>query len=229
MNTEGFRSSLTSKNNSNVASNMDLQFDTLLLTLAVNIFFKKSFKIKNHSILVLSLLFFGSFPELQIGILPILFSQKEQIEVLAENFDPQDLTNFVLAYFAIQILQYLESQEIWTLICYLSLFQIIRKPDFLKNFIRPLRVGLAPVSVILTFSGFYKQVMNCSGFISIQVGLGFLTFCFSFFASVVLRPDNHEILKIFTLKTFAQDQLKGPHAISNMISTFICFILSKST
>ena len=73
---------------------------------------------------------------------------------LFRTADSQDATNFVLIYFTILVLNSLEYPKdlplIWSSIPTLSLFQIVRKPDFLKKWIRPLRVAMAPVSFVLT-------------------------------------------------------------------------------
>ena len=77
---------------------------------------------------------------------------------LIRTADSQDATNFVLIYFTILVLNNLEYPKdlpfIWSHIPKLSLFQIVRKPDFLKKWLRPYRVAMAPVSFTLTiFAG----------------------------------------------------------------------------
>ena len=85
-----------------------------------------------------------------------------ELKILVQKIEPQDATNFVLTYFTMAVLQSISPMEnlqsLWQTVPALSLFQIIRKPDSFKKFIRPIRVGLAPVSVILTWVGAYYEI-----------------------------------------------------------------------
>ena len=54
-------------------------------------------------------------------------------------------------------------------------------------------------------------------------------FGFSFLASIVLRPDNYEIIRILAIPLpYRIDYLKEPHAYCNIISTTLCFFLSQA-
>ena len=87
-----------------------------------------------------------------------------ELRILIQKFEPQDATNFVLTYFTMAVLQSISLMEnlcfLWQTVPILSLFQIIRKPNSFKKFIRPIRVGLAPVSVILTWIASYYQIYD---------------------------------------------------------------------
>ena len=51
---------------------------------------------------------------------------------------------------------------------------------------------------------------------------------FSLFASIVLRPDNYEVIRMLALPLpHRVDYLKEAHAYCNMISTFLCLALSQ--
>ena len=51
---------------------------------------------------------------------------------------------------------------------------------------------------------------------------------FSIFASIILRPDNYEIIQLLGLPLpYRVDYLKEPHAYCNMISTLLCLGLSQ--
>ena len=64
-----------------------------------------------------------------------------------------------------------------------------------------------------------------------QIFRGLMAACasgFSLFASIVLRPDNYEVIRLLALPLpHRVDYLKEPHAYCNMISTFLCFALSQ--
>ena len=87
-----------------------------------------------------------------------------ELKILVQKIEPQDATNFVLTYFTMAVLQAISPIEnlrfLWQTVPALSLFQIIRKPNSFKKFIRPIRVSLAPVSVILTWIASYYQIYD---------------------------------------------------------------------
>ena len=89
------------------------------------------------------------------------------LKILFNSLDAQDATNFVLAYFTFAMLNksthslsssQLSLKDYWMPIPYLSLFQILRKPDSFKKAIRPIRVGLAPISIVLTCNASIHQI-----------------------------------------------------------------------
>ena len=98
----------------------------------------------------------------------------EDLRTLFNSLDAQDATNFVLAYFTFAMLNksshsplspQLSMNDYWMPIPYLSLFQILRKPDSFKKAVRPIRVGLAPVSIVLTCNASIHQI-TANGVIS---------------------------------------------------------------
>ena len=84
----------------------------------------------------------------------------QEAKVLLDTFDPQDAINFVLAYSTFMALGTLDLKDNWLAIPSLSIFQLVRKPDSLKRILRPIRVGMAPVSVILTWNASYHQILT---------------------------------------------------------------------
>ena len=64
-----------------------------------------------------------------------------------------------------------------------------------------------------------------------QIFRGLMAACasgFSLFASIVLRPDNYEVIRLLALPLpHRVDYLKVPHAYCNMISTILCVALSQ--
>ena len=99
----------------------------------------------------------------------------EDLKMLFNSLDAQDATNFVLAYFTFAMLNksthsllssQLSMKDYWMPIPYLSLFQILRKPDSFKKAIRPIRVGLAPISIVLTCNASIHQI-TANGVISV--------------------------------------------------------------
>ncbi len=146
----------------------------ICLTLAINVFFKKSFKISKHASIILHLLWLGFLDEESYHWIWILWPKNHAIKNNFKKFftslDSQDATNFVLTLFTLLILKSgkpLEVSWLWKWIGYLAMFQIVRKPDSFKKLICPLRVGLAPVSVILTWAASWRQIW-ISGFFSLQ-------------------------------------------------------------
>lgn len=154
-------------------------------------------------------------------------SELEIVQNLLRSLDQQDAINFIMTFFTMMVLQSdkIHSNVIWATIPWLSLFQIIRKPDSFKRIIRPIRVGLAPISVILTIFAAFIQVEE-SGFFQTSGILAFIAGTLSCLAATFLRPDNHEVLQLFFTKR-TLDELKGPHAYCNILSTLLCYFLSK--
>ena len=76
----------------------------------------------------------------------------------------------------------------------------------------------------MTKEGFFLQFL-------FQIFRGLMAACasgFSLFASIVLRPDNYEVIRLLALPMpHRVDYLKEPHAYCNMISTFLCLALSQ--
>ena len=95
-----------------------------------------------------------------------------ELRKLIQGFDPQDATNYVLTFFTLKIISVTSGDlnylpKWWGMVPWLSLFQILRKPDSWKNLIRPVRVGLAPVSVIVTWTAAFHQIFF-SGIFSLK-------------------------------------------------------------
>ena len=97
----------------------------------------------------------------------LIIQKFEEVKMLFNSLDAQDATNFVLAYFTFAMLNksthsplstQLSMKDYWMPIPYLSLFQILRKPDSFKKAIRPIRVGLAPISIVLTCNASIHQI-----------------------------------------------------------------------
>ena len=145
---------------------MDLFLKIGLRSLAINIFFKKSFQLSAHlkvifTALLLSLLQ-DYLPFYLTCLLICVFIWKMIWLKILRNADAQDATNFIMVYFTLLVLHSLEFPGdlplIWSNIPILSLFQIIRKPDSLKKLMRQIRVALAPVSFILTMFASISQI-----------------------------------------------------------------------
>ena len=94
----------------------------------------------------------------------LYFKKYEELKTIINSFDSQDATNLVLAYFTFAMLNksnhsdFSHCKEYWLPIPYLSIFQILRKPDSFKKFIRPIRIGLAPISIVLTCNATIHQI-----------------------------------------------------------------------
>ena len=145
---------------------MDFFLKIGLRSLAINIFFKKSFQLSAHlkviCIALLLSLFQDYLPFYLTCLLICVFIWKMICPKILRNADAQDATNFIMVYFTLLVLHSLEFPGdlplIWSNIPILSLFQIIRKPDSLKKWMRQIRVALAPVSFILTMFASISQI-----------------------------------------------------------------------
>ena len=147
---------------------MDLILKIGLRSLSINIFFKKSFQLSNLKMVFITLLLSllqDYLPTLYFYLASLLicvFIWKTFWFKILRNVDAQDATNFIMVYFTLLVLNNLEYPRdlplVWSCIPKLSLFQIIRKPDSLKKWIRPIRVALAPVSFILTIFASISQI-----------------------------------------------------------------------
>ena len=145
-------------------SEMDFLLKLGLRTIAINVFFKKSFHLRTHCKVIFTALllsFLQDFLSNQVTWI-LIGAFIWIIRLMIRNGDSQDATNFVLVYFTLLVLSSLEFPQdlpkVWSAIPYLALFQIIRKPDSLKKCVRKLRVALAPVSFILTMFASVSQL-----------------------------------------------------------------------
>ena len=152
---------------------MDFFLKIGLRSLAINIFFKKSFQLSAHLKVIFTALLLSLFqdylPFYLTCLLICVFIWKMIWLKILRNADAQDATNFIMVYFTLLVLHSLEFPGdlplIWSNIPILSLFQIIRKPDSLKKLMRQIRVALAPVSFILTmFATIYQIYFHSNDF-----------------------------------------------------------------
>ena len=101
----------------------------------------------------------------------------------------------------------------------------------------PLLLYIGKHSETISFSKFQIVIFICDErrvfFLQFlfQIFRGLMAACasgFSLFASIVLRPDNYEVIRLLALPMpHRVDYLKEPHAYCNMISTFLCLALSQ--
>jgi hypothetical protein len=116
----------------------------------------------------------------------------------------------------------------WVTIPLLSLFQIVRNPTFVKNLLRPIRVGLGPTSFLWTVATSGLQIKAETDKPEINyfvVSLSLVSGLCSFLAIVIFRPDNTQLFgKLFPANIESVWPLKSRtkfHGCLNLVAVFI--------
>ncbi len=157
-----------------------LNVNHFCVALAINTFFRKSFKVaENAGFLAIWLFLVGTTSDsdtvkfiaytLTASIVAVIASKgtQEYQKFWMENTDRQDLINFVVTYYFVRQACGLSSQlpdedlisNNWKWVPIMSLLQITRNPIQLKNFLRPLRVACGPTSICAAVLMGYLQVL----------------------------------------------------------------------
>jgi hypothetical protein len=101
----------------------------------------------------------------------------------------------------------------WLAVPILSLFQLVRNPTFIKNFLRPIRVGLGPTTFLWTVAASGLQLMSAFGLNLGSAAATIAVFAFalvsgvsSMLAILIFRPDNSEVLQGSILQSNISDE-----------------------
>ena len=107
-----------------------------------------------------------------------------------------------------------------------------RNPTWIKNILRPIRVGLGPTSILATLCISGTQIW-AGGMFQTTLSLGI--FLSTFLAGCVFRPDNQEVINALTaaIPMIAQlfppqtlySTLKCVHGGLNIVSVLISIVI----
>mmetsp|Transcript_2158 Transcript_2158/g.5071 ORF Transcript_2158/g.5071 Transcript_2158/m.5071 type:complete len:228 (+) Transcript_2158:85-768(+) len=210
--------------------------------LAIIIFFRKSFIICQSwlQVVTLAAISFAPMLGLLLGfVFTILFPDNDHVHGIP-NFDCQDLINFVATWILVHCLQrfILEWKDLvadnadvhdllrvsWILVPVLSLFQFVRNPNRLKNFLRPIRVALGPASILSAIIvGIVQAMTPGCGLLASIVGISCAVS--SFTGGILLRPDNFEVLGLFVRQeNLTAEHIRQYHAYCNVFAVLVCAV-----
>lgn len=183
---------------------MTIWMSSIYFALSVNLFFRKSFVFRLHGSFLLVLLALASCTGYceKIAVLQSIRSQTFHglLKSLGE-WDVQDILNvfctcgLVLYYHHDQTMTLF--RWYWCSIPLLSLFQLIRNPAILREFLRPIRVGLGPPSIINASWICWLEIWYQPTVFNIKTLLSVCCLLTTLSAGIVFRPDNIEVLEMF--------------------------------
>lgn len=210
------------------------------LTLAINIYFRKSFSFADHTIQLIvcfALFLLTNLPDDQLPITRETLNVAVLTFLLAGffvsyrdlNLDFQDAIQFVCTavniYFIrnkFNLWQEVKTEQekvvtlflwnVWVVIPILALFQLIRNPKFIKEILRPIRVGLGPASflwavsasVIQLLAEFNSEAKAFNLYSYVFMALSVITFVCSSVAVIIFRPDNLELFRRISPKNIEE-------------------------
>ena len=232
--------------NANIISDNDesTNFGLFFLSLAVTTFYRKSFTFKNQGsfVLVMYVGFFiwrwnsfglphlSSFVVLTYKLFIILFTINELRNDI-KTLDLQDLFNVSVMEIFLQYLSVgnFTSIDLWKTILMMSPLQLVRKPVFLKDLLRPIRVSAGPVSIILSICAGTLQIFESTERITVEwkivpfliIFCSILTIISAVLAGVVFRPDNTEVLKLVHPNPIKYPRRVEIHATANGVILII--------
>ena len=163
-----------------------LRIDLIFLSMAVITFYRKSFTFrKQGAFLISSFVGFlicdwdswdlppvSSFVQNTYKIVISLFTLSE-LKQHVKTLDQQDLFNLSVMYTFLHILSNgsFTTLDLWRAILIISPLQLVRKPVFLKNLLRPARVSAGPVSILLALESGTMQITESMTAISTWCGV----------------------------------------------------------
>jgi hypothetical protein len=224
-----------------------LRIDLFFLSLAVTTFYRKSFTFRYQGAFIISC-FVGFFiwgwdcwdlPAVSIfvkytyKIFIILFTINE-LKQDVKTLDKQDLLNISVMEILLHQLNrgLFTTLDLWKAILFISPLQLVRKPIFLKNLRRPVRVSAGPVSIILALAAGTLQLKESISGISILFEFSQLVLVLSslvvimsaVLAGVVFRPDNTEFLQLVHPHHVKYGRRVEIHAAANAVILIIALV-----
>ena len=123
-----------------------------------------------------------------------------------KTLDLQDLFNISVMDIFLHLLLggHFTTLDCWKAILMISPLQLVRKPLFLKNLLRPVRVSAGPVSIILGMAAGALQIKDIIQGTSstwhllpvVHVLSSLVAILSGVIAGVIFRPDNTEVVQL---------------------------------
>ena len=187
----------------------------------LTIFFKRDFTFGEHLTCRVKYLIFllpiwlvvflvNSSPlVLAVSVGTLLYVWKELQELARE-----EKVKCVVLGISLMLAYALDSEYLACIAVFCALTQLLRWPISLKKTLREFRIVFGPVYTIFIV-GSCIQANFTSNLLKVAAILAFL-------ASILLRPDNNETLKIFTSKVPSQPCRKMTHGFFMFLSFLLC-------
>ena len=200
---------------------LQISFSSMLLGVWLTIFFKRNFtfgqllicRVKYLVFLViiwLTVFLVNSLPlTLAVCVGTLLYVWKE-LKKMERN---EKIKCVVLGIFSV-LVYVLNSEYLACFAVFCALTQLLRWPASLKDFLRELRIVFGPVYTIFIV-GSCIQANFKSYFLNVAAILALL-------ASIFLRPDNNETLKIFMSEVPSYQCRKMTHGFFMFASFLLC-------
>ena len=196
---------------------------SLLLGAWLTIFYKRDFQFQNHvrpriACIIFLILFWSSMYFKNIQMLSVILSIGTLIYVLNElqQFAMEEKLKAIAL--AISLMgDYLFSSKY--LVCaavFCALTQLLRWPISLKKSLRELRIIFGPMYTVMVIFSYIQDDLNSR--------LLLFAMFFALFASIVLRPDNNEVLNRFALTIPSQQCRKMTHGFCMFCSFILCML-----
>ena len=199
---------------------------SLLLGTWLTIFYKRDFEFQKHVRgriwCIIFLILSWSFMYLKdIQMLNVIFSIGTLIYVLKElqQFAREEKLRTIALAISLMVGYLFSSKYLVCAAVFCALTQLVRWPISLKNNLRELRIIFGPIYPVIVVSSYFKDDLNSR--------LLLFAMILALFASIVLRPDNNEVLK--ALNTFgstipSQQCRKMTHGLFMFISFILCML-----
>ena len=200
---------------------LQISFSSMLLGVWLTIFFKRNFKFGRHLICGVKYLIFlviiwltvflvNSLPlTLAVCVGTLLYVWKE-----LKKMERNEKIKCVVLVISSVLVYALNSEYLACVAVFCALTQLLRWPASLKDFLRELRIVFGPVYTIFIV-GSCIQANFTSNLLNVAAILALL-------ASIFLRPDNNETLKIFMSEVPSYQCRKMTHGFFMFASFLLC-------
>lgn len=203
------------------------------MALAINLHYKKSFKLNvSHTapiimLVILSCFQYGAiFWPAFLGTCLLFWIMSLERTFPLKSIDKYDTIYFVANFSSVFLFK---NQSVDLTLNYAAGFiahilQMIRNPEVLKTILRPFRLTLGPCGIFLIMSCAWKVAFYSSGVPMILRVLAMTQFSSSALGGILFRPDNMELLSVFTTRVPKPGQRKLIHVLANTYSIFITIV-----
>ena len=199
---------------------------SLLLGAWLTIFYKRDFEFQKHvrpriACIIFLILFWSFMYFKNIQMLSVILSIGTLIYVLNElqQFAMEEKLKAIALAFSLMGGYLFSSKYLVCAAVFCALTQLLRWPISLKKSLRELRIIFGPMYTVMVVFSCIQDDLNSRLLLFAMV--------FALFASIVLRPDNNEVLKVlnrFALTIPSQQCRKMTHGFCMFFSFILCML-----
>eukprot|EP00408_Alexandrium_pacificum_P064550 CAMPEP_0171169156 /NCGR_PEP_ID=MMETSP0790-20130122/8071_1 /TAXON_ID=2925 /ORGANISM="Alexandrium catenella, Strain OF101" /LENGTH=284 /DNA_ID=CAMNT_0011633999 /DNA_START=27 /DNA_END=882 /DNA_ORIENTATION=- len=154
-------------------------------------FYQRDFSLERHALAVLLLAAAGWCNTAGAALLVARIVLHGKVGILTEAVRRNGLMAITIAAFMVVHRTCLPGRRTYAVMTAVSAaFQLTRRPEWLKAYTRPVRVATGPLYVFAAVLALAQHSDGCQRYVA-RAGMSLVAV-----ASTVLRPDNHEMLRL---------------------------------